>query len=196
MDTHAISPLAWERLVTAVEKVRDRLRRTAAALEAAQVPYAIIGGNAIAAWVAEVDEAAVRNTQDVDILLRRADLQRAIVAMAAAGFIYRHAASIDMFLDGPTAKGRDAVHVIFAGEKVRPEYLHAAPDVSESKPTAVARYLQLEALARMKLTSFRLKDRVHILDFIEVGLIDATWIPRLPVDLAARLQELLDNPDG
>jgi len=48
----------------------------------------------------------------------------------------------------------------------------------------------------MKLTSFRLKDRVHILDFIEVGLIDATWIPRLPVDLAARLQELLDNPDG
>jgi len=86
MDTHAISPLAWERLVTAVEKVRDRLRRTAAALEAAQVPYAIIGGNAVAAWVAEVDEAAVRNTQDVDILLRRADLQRAIVAMAAAGF--------------------------------------------------------------------------------------------------------------
>ena len=124
MDTHAISPLAWERLVTAVEKVRDRLRRTAAALEAAQVPYAIIGGNAVAAWVAEVDEAAVRNTQDVDILLRRADLQRAIVAMAAAGFIYRHAASIDMFLDGPTAKGRDAAHVIFAGEKVRPEYLH------------------------------------------------------------------------
>jgi len=132
----------------------------------------------------------------VEVVLRRADLERAIPAMAAAGFIYRHAASIDMFLDGLTAKGRDAIHVIFAGEKVRPEYLYAAPDVSESKPTAVARYLQLEALARMKLTSFRLKDRVHILDFIEVGLIDATWIPRLPVDLAARLQELLDNPDG
>lgn len=196
MNTHVISPLAWERLVTAVEKVRDRLRRTAAALEAAEIPYAVIGGNAVAAWVAEVDEAAVRNTQDVDILLRRADLERAIPAMAAAGFIYRHAASIDMFLDGPTAKARDAVHVIFAGEKVRPEYLYAAPDVSESRTTDVASYLQLEALTRMKLTSFRLKDRVHILDFIDVGLIDATWPTRLPMELAARLQELLDNPES
>ena len=63
-NTHEISPLAWERMVTAVEKVRDRLRRTAQALDAAGVPYAVIGGNAVAAWVSEVDEAAVRNTQD------------------------------------------------------------------------------------------------------------------------------------
>src|SRR5438105_3045635 len=119
MNTHDISDIAWERLVTAVEKVRDRLRRTAAALEAAKIPYAIAGGNAVAVWVGEVDEAAVRNTQDVDILLRRDDLERAKNAMAAAGFIYRHSSSIDMFLDGPTAKARDAVHVVFAGEKVR-----------------------------------------------------------------------------
>src|SRR5215216_6325516 len=99
METHAISDLAWERLVTAVEKVRDRLRRTAAALEQAQIPYAVVGGNAVAAWVSEVDEAAVRNTQDVDILLRREDLERAKVALSQVGFIYRHAASIDMFLD-------------------------------------------------------------------------------------------------
>src|SRR5947209_12229948 len=119
MQTHVISELAWERMVIAVEKVRDRLRRAVAALEQAGIPYAIIGGNAVAAWVSEVDEAAVRNTQDVDILLRRADLERAKVALGQAGFVYRHAASIDMFLDGPKAKARDAVHVIFAGEKVR-----------------------------------------------------------------------------
>lgn len=196
MNTHVISPLAWERMVTAVEKVRDRLRRTAQALEQAQIPYAVIGGNAVAAWVGEVDEAAVRNTQDVDILLRRADLDRAKVALAQAGFIYRHAASIDMFLDGPNAKARDAVHVIFAGEKVRQEYLLPAPDVDEMKITATSRVLSLEALLRMKLTSFRLKDRVHILDFIDVGLVDASWCARLPDDLAKRLQSLLDNPDG
>src|SRR3989440_13101996 len=130
-----ISPLAWERMVTAVEKVRDRLRRTAQALEQAQIPYAVIGGNAVAAWVGEVDEAAVRNTQDVDILLRRADLDRAKVALAPAGFVYRHAASIDMFLDGPQAKTRDAIQVVFAGEKVRKEYLLPAPDVNELKPS-------------------------------------------------------------
>src|SRR6185436_9086461 len=122
MNTHEISALAWERMVTAVEKVRDRLRRATQALEDSNVPYAVVGGNAVAAWVSEVDEAAVRNTQDVDILLRRGDLDRAKEALAKAGFIYRHSASIDMFLDGPGAKARDAVHVVFANEKVRQEY--------------------------------------------------------------------------
>ena len=45
-------------MVSAVEKVRDRLRRTVVALEGAGIPDAVIGGNAVAAWVSEVDEAA------------------------------------------------------------------------------------------------------------------------------------------
>ena len=57
-----------DRMVRAVEKVRERLHRAASALEAAGIPYAVVGGNAVAAWVATVDEAAVRNTQDVDLL--------------------------------------------------------------------------------------------------------------------------------
>lgn len=81
-----------------------RLARTAAALEAGNVPYAVIGGNAVASWVAKVDESAVRNTQDVDILLRRPDLPAATRALEAAGFVFRHAAGIDMFLDGPVQK--------------------------------------------------------------------------------------------
>jgi len=196
MNTHVISELAWERMVTAVEKVRDRLRRATQALEAASIPYAVIGGNAVAAWVGEVDEAAVRTTQDVDILLRRTDLERAKIAFASAGFLYRHAASIDMFLDGPGAKARDAVHILFAGEKVRPEYALPAPDVAEFKLTPTARVLSLEALVTMKLTSFRDKDRTHLRDFLEVELIDQTWVERLPAELAARLQQLLDTPGG
>ena len=109
----------------AVEKVRQRLLRAASALEQAGVPYAVVGGNAVAAWVSRVDEAAVRNTQDVDILIQRNDLPAAIEAMSKAGFIHRHAAGIDMLLDGPQAKARDAVHLVFAGEKVRPEYAAA-----------------------------------------------------------------------
>src|SRR6267378_3202428 len=127
--------VSWERMIGAVEKVRQRLRRAVAALEAAGVPYALAGGNAVAAWVSRVDEAAVRNTQDVDILLRRADLAGATAAMTQAGFIHRHTASLDMFLDGPNARAREAVHIIFAGEKLRPESLIAAPDVVESEPT-------------------------------------------------------------
>ena len=186
----------WDRVAFAVEQVRNRLRRSAAALDAAGVPYAVVGGNAVAEWVGRADPAAVRNTQDVDVLIRRADLDAAKAAMEAAGFVYRHAAGIDMFLDGPGAKARDAVHVVFAGEKVRQEYAAPAPDVSEAEPTAGFRVLSLEALVRMKLTSFRRKDQVHVLDLIGVGLIDAAWPAKYPSELAGRLQQLLDDPDG
>jgi len=179
-----------------VEKVRDRLRRAAHALEQAQIPYAVVGGNAVALWVSEVDEAAVRNTQDVDILLRRADLSAATAAMTQAGFVHRHTASLDMFLDGPNARARDAVHIVFAGEKVRPDSLVAAPDVTESEQTESFRLVTLDALVRMKLTAYRDKDRTHLRDLIEVGLVEASWCPRLPAELGRRLQSLLDTPEG
>jgi hypothetical protein len=190
------APISWERMIRAVEKVRARLDRAVAALAGAGIPYAVVGGNAVAAWVSRVDEAAVRNTQDVDILLRREDLERAKVALAAAGFVFRHVKSIDMFLDGPEAKARDAVHVIFAGEKIAADSLVPSPEVTEVDEAGPFRIVDLEPLVRMKLTSYRLKDRVHLLDMIDVGLIDASWPTRFPAELAARLQTLLDNPDS
>lgn len=186
----------WERSARAVENVRVRLRRVTVALETAAIPYAVIGDCAVAEWVGWMDEAAVRNTQDVDILLRRSDFPASILAVEQAGFVYRHAASIDMFLDGEGAKARDAVHVIFANEKVCEEYPTPAPDVTETDQATGFHVLALEALVRMKLTSYRRKDQVHLLDMIDVGLVDETWPSRLPTDLAERLQTLLDNPDG
>jgi hypothetical protein len=188
--------LSLERQERAVWKVKDRLLRATAALEQAKIPYAVVGGNGVAAWIEQVDESAVRATQDVDLVIRRNDLEGVKLALAGAGFIYRHSSSIDMFLDGEGAKARDAVHVVFAGEKVREEYTTVVPDVDEVTSFTSFRVLKLEALARMKLTSFRDKDRTHLRDLIEVGLIDATWPAKYPPELAARLQELLDNPDG
>jgi hypothetical protein len=188
--------LSLDRMARAVEKVRDRLLRSTAALESAGVPYAVIGGNAVMAWVEQADESAVRFTQDVDLVLRREDLDRAREALGRAGFVHRRSAGIDMFLDGPGAKARDAVHVIFSGEKVRPEYVAAVPDVAESVSFKSYRVLALEAVVRMKLTSYRDKDKMHVRDMIGVGLVDATWPARYPPELAARLQHLLDTPDG
>jgi hypothetical protein len=183
-------------MIRAVEKVRERLERATAALKRAGIPYAVVGGHAVAAWVSRVDEAAVRNTQDVDILLRREDLPAASEALASVGFVRRHAAGIEMFLDGPEAKARDSVHVVFAAEKVRPEYPEPAPDVEQSEPTAAFRVLALEPLVRMKLNSFRDKDRMHLRDLIDVGLVDRDWLERLPPELASRLRQLLDTPEG
>jgi hypothetical protein len=185
-----------DRMVQAVEKVRERLSRATRALESSGVPYAVIGGNAVAAWVARVDPGAIRNTADVDILLRRADLEAAKVAMAKAGFFHCEVSGVDMFIDGPQGRPRDAVHVIFAAEKVRTHELVASPDVAESVAGAEYRLITLEALVRMKLTSYRRKDQVHIQDLLEVGLVDASWLSRVPSELAPRLQELLDDPNG
>ncbi len=68
--------------------------------------------------------------------------------------------------------------------------------MSESEAAPGFRILALESLVMMKLTSFRTKDRLNLRDLIDVGLIDETWLPRLPAELSSRLKELLDNPEG
>jgi hypothetical protein len=185
-----------ERMVRAVEKVRDRLLRSTAALEAAGVPYAVIGGNAVAAWVSKVDPGAARNTVDVDIMINRADLPAVKAALEAAGFVHYELMDVHMFLDGPDGRPRDAVHLLFAGEKVKQIYSEPAPTLAAVDKHEAHKLLALGPLVVMKLTSFRLKDRVHLLDMIGVGIIDDSWLPRLPAELAARLKELLDNPDS
>ena len=166
------------------------------------MPYAVVGGNAVAAWVSRVDTAAVRNTRDVDILLRRADLDRARAALEKAGFVHRRVSSLgragtmDVFLDGPEAKVRDAVHVLWAGEKAVPEAIEPTPELGKTEPAGTFELIPLADLLHMKLTSFRRKDQVHVLDMVDVGLVDDTWPQRLQPELAARLQQLLDDPHG
>jgi len=185
-----------ERMILAVEKVRERLRRATSALDGVGIPYAVIGGNAVAAWVSKVDPGAARNTVDVDLLVNRSNLEAAKAAMENAGFFYRNVLGVNMFLDGPNGRPRDAVHVVFAGEKVRQHYPAPAPDLVATDVHETYKLLGLEPLVRMKLTSFRDKDRTHLRDLIGVGLIDETWVTRFAPELATRLQELLDNPDG
>ena len=187
---------SFDRVVEAVERVKRRLIRAVNALETAGVPYAVVGGHAVAAWASLVDRSATRNTPDVDILLRRPDLEAASAALAPAGFLPGRVKGVDLFLDGPEANHRDVVHVIFAGEKVRPEYPFPAPDLDESERGESFQVVSLPTLIRMKLTSFRLKDQVHLLDLIDVGLIDPSTVATVPPELAPRLQELIDNPES
>src|SRR5207302_9809357 len=102
-DTPA-TPIGWERALIAAETVKERLRRATKALDDAGVPYAVVGGNAVAEWVARIDEDAIRNTRDVDILLRRADLPAARIALASVGFVYHQLLDVDMFIDGPQGR--------------------------------------------------------------------------------------------
>jgi hypothetical protein len=180
----------------AAEKVKDRLRRAIKALDGAGVPYAVVGGNAVAEWIARIDEDAVRHTRDVDLLLRRADFAAAKAALESAGFIYHQLLDVDTFIDGPQGRPSGGVHIVFAGEKVRPDDAQASPNLDESERAVEFQVMSLEALVRMKLIAYRRKDQVHLLDMIGVGLIDATWPARFPEPLVARLQQLLDDPNG
>ena len=190
-----IEPIGWERALMAAEKVKERLRRATKALDNAGVPYAVVGGNAVAEWVGRADEGAVRNTRDVDLLVRRSDLTAITGALEQAGFVRDELLDIVMFRDGAEGKPSEAVHLIFAGEKTRPDHLLPAPEIDTVNDPANYRVLALESLVAMKLMSNRDKDRTHVRDMIAAALVDAKWLDRLPPELAARLQQILDTPD-
>ena len=193
MSVVTLQDFSWERMKMAVDAVSERARRISATLREAGIPHAMVGGNAVAAWVARVDLEAVRNTKDVDLLIRREDLENTIEAAEKVGFIHKQVSGIDLFLDGPEGSVRSAVHLIYAGEKVYPDYLVETPLVTDSEPGPEFQIATLDALVRMKLTSFRLKDKLHLLDLLEVGLIDETWQSRVAPELAGRFAEILEE---
>ena len=186
----------FERMYRAVELVKQRLDRTCIALRNARVPYAVIGGNAVAAWVATIDDGAVRNTRDVDILLREQDLDLATIALASAGFVRDSVMNVIVFLDGPNGKPSQGIHVLLAERKVREEYTTATPRIDQAVDIEGRSIIELTALVEMKLNSFHRKDQTHLMDMIQIGLIDSTWPERFATNLGNRLQELLDDPEG
>lgn len=208
MQIPATDPLRWTtktvsmgesilvRMEQAVAKVRERLLRATTALNKIGVPYAVVGGNAVASWVATVDEGAVRNTRDVDILIRREDLDAVTTALEGVGYVRGELLDIVMFRDGPEGKPSEAIHILFAGEKTRPDHLLPAPEIQTVQDPANFRVITLETLVTMKLMSNRDKDRTHLRDLIAVGLVDDSWLPRLQPELADRLKHILDTPEG
>jgi len=196
--SHTVT-MGWhilDRMEQAVAKVRDRLLRATAALNAAGVPYAVVGGHAVASWVATVDAGAVRNTRDIDLLVRRDDLPAVTATLTAAGFLPAEVLDVPVFLDGPEAKPSESIHLLFSGERTRPDHVLPAPDLTTIDDPAGFRVITLESLVVMKLMSNRRKDQVHIEDMVGVGLIDRSWVGRLPPELAERLQQILDTPGG
>ena len=79
------TPIGWERALGGGGKSQGALRRATRELDEAGVLYAVVGGNAVAEWVARVDEEAIRNTRDVDILVRRGDFAAAKAASKRQG---------------------------------------------------------------------------------------------------------------
>ncbi len=159
------------------------------------MPYAVIGGNAVAAWVASVDPDAVRSTKDVDILARRDDLSSVADALLPLGLIQDDVLGVTIFIDRGDPSPKRGVHVAIANERIRPHYDHPAPDVAAvARDIAPFPVIDLPALVAMKLQSFRDIDRAHLTDLKGVGLITPALVAKLPTDLRARMKQI-PEPD-
>lgn len=95
MSIATLGPFDFGKIVDAIQRVEERLYRATTALNRAGIPYAVIGGNAVANWVSRMNPSAVRFIKDVDLLIQRNDLAAMIPALEQSGFKYRHAAGID-----------------------------------------------------------------------------------------------------
>jgi hypothetical protein len=177
-----------------VEQLFEVLSRVSTALREADIEYSVIGGIAVYLHVAERDELAARVTRDIDLAVNRRDLGRIAEAVRPYGFALRHVAGIDMLVDAAKPSARSAVHMVMAGEKVRPTDIAPIPELSAPVETSEGILLVPVAnLLRMKLTSFRLKDKVHIQDMDGVGLITPEIEATLPGELLERLAEVRET---
>jgi hypothetical protein len=140
------------------------------ALSAAGIDYRVVGGLATYLYVEEAAPDAGRLTRDIDIVVKRKDLERIGEAVRPFGLEYRHVAGADMLIRAGEP-ARRAVHMVFTGEKVRPDYPEPVPEFGSRYAVNGIRLIALADLVRMKLTSFRLKDQTHLKDLDEAGLI-------------------------
>jgi hypothetical protein len=177
----------------AKQLVRDRQAEIVAALCRSAIPVALSGSNATFAWISNVDPSAARQYRNIEFLVTRDDAESAILALMPVGLIAEVYADYILFRNGKTRHDRWADKALFfVGKDGRCkvpspdeiEWLDGLPLVEKNRLV----YLQLER--------WTLDDRVDIRDLIDVGIVDDTWPQRFPADLASRLQELIDDPDG
>lgn len=153
----------------------------------AGLEYRLAGGLAAYLYIEEREPDAGRLTKDIDIAVRREDLDRIAKAAEPFGLRYRHAAGVDMLVQAKEPSARRAVHLVFTGEKVRPEYPEPTPELGPYRRIQGLRLIPLEHLIRMKLTSFRANDEAHLKDLDDAGLIAAEMEAGLSPTLAERL---------
>jgi hypothetical protein len=142
----------------------------------AALEYRVVGGLAVYLYVEEREPDAGRLTKDIDIAVRREDLEKIAKAVEPFGLQHRLVAGVDMLVQTGEPSTRRAVHLIFTGEKVWPY-----------RTIQGIRLIPLADLIRMKLTSFRARDEAHLKDLDEAGLIT----PDLEAGLSPTFQERL-----
>lgn len=173
-----------------LDQLTAAAERVCHVLNEAGIEYRVVGGLAALFHVESRDPLAARLTKGVDLAVDRADLPRIADAVRNLGLEYRHVAGVDMLVDRESPKARTGIRLLFAGEKVRPQDLEPVPRLTVPTVTEAGILLVAAAeLVRMKLISFRQRDKTHIIDMDSVGLIT----PEIESGLSEALQERLEK---
>ncbi len=146
------------------------------AFSSAGLEYRVIGGLAAYLYVEEREPDAGRLTRDIDIVVRREDMAAIGRAVEPFGLSYRHVAGVDMLIQAGQS-ARRAVHM----------YTESVPDLGPARILKGVRLGPVDDLIRMKLTSFRLKDQMHLKDLDEAGVINPEIENGLSPDQRERL---------
>ena len=162
-------------------------------LEQAGVPHELVGGLAVFLHVENADSTHSSLTRDIDIMIRRDDLPRVVAIAENYGFRFRHSAGMDMLLFGETNSARNAIHLLYAGEKVKATQLESHPRINPVRAGLHGQdfwVIPVLDLVRMKLSSYRDKDRVHVRGMDAAGLITKDVEHGLSEELLARLRNV------
>ena len=172
------------------------LQKLSQPLEQAGVPHELVGGLAVFLHVENADSTHSSLTRDIDVLIRRDDLPRVVAIAEQHGFRFRHSAGLDMLLYGDTNSARNAVHLLFAGEKVKETQLEAHPRIRPVRSGIHGQeflVIPVIDLVRMKLSSYRDKDRVHVRGMDAAGLIPQEIEHELSEGLRSRLRHIRET---
>lgn len=179
-----------ERLMGELEQ---RMRRIVGALNAAGIRYAVIGGQAMIAWVSTIDPDAARTTKDIDLLVNEADIDAIASVAQTVGLKYEFSYGIPMLVEIDNPSPKRGVHFLWANQKVKPHDPHPTPAVEASVWFQDVPVVALPELIKLKLMANRDHDRAHIRDLIDLGLVGREMLAQLPADLAAKLAWFLDD---
>lgn len=172
------------------------LQKLSLPLEQAGVPHELVGGLAVFLHVESADSTHSSLTRDIDVLIRRHDLPQIVAIAEEHGFRFRHAAGLDMLLYGDTTSARNAVHLLFTCEKVKETQLEAHPTIRPVRANMHGQdflVIPVADLVRMKLSSYRDKDRVHVRGMDAAGLINHEVEDGLTEDLRSRLRHIRET---
>ena len=172
------------------------LQKLSLLLDHTGIPHKLVGGLDVFLHVENADSTHSSLTRDIDIMIRRDDLPRVVSIAEQFGFRYRHSAGLDMLLYGESNSARNAVHLLFAGERVKQTQLEAHPAI---RPVRAGLHGQdflvvpVVALVSMKLSSCRDKDRLHVRGMDAAGLISKEVEHGLSEDMQSRLRHIRDT---